>query len=175
MWADDNMSTTSRGLTLLLGLIKGWALLGGLVLLAVVFMTTYSALASFLISKPFPGDFELTQMGVAVAAFAFLPYCQLSFANVSADIFTAGVSQATARNLNRLGSLVALCFSLLLIWRMYAGLLDYQTYLEITAILQIPLWYAFVPTLFSLLLMVLASLLTLRYPLGSDDSPLHHI
>lgn len=175
MWADKSMSTTSRGVILLLGLIKGWALFGGLVLLAVVCMTTYSAMASYLISKPFPGDFELTQMGVAIAAFAFLPYCQLSFANVSADIFTTGVSPATARNLNRLGSLIALTFSLLLIWRMYAGLLDYQTYREVTTILQIPLWYAFVPTLFSLLLLVLASLLTLRYPLGSNNSPLQHI
>ncbi|MDH5354517.1 MAG: TRAP transporter small permease [Gammaproteobacteria bacterium] len=169
------MSTTSRGLTLLLGLIKGWALLGGLVLLAVVCMTTYSAMAGFLISKPFPGDFELTQMGVAISAFAFLPYCQISFANVSADIFTSGVSPATERNLNRLGSLIALAFSLLLIWRMFVGLQDYQTYLEITAILQIPLWYAFVPTLFSLFLLILASLLTLRYPLGSNNSPLQHI
>ena len=99
----------------------------------------------------------------------------MSFANVSADIFTAGVSPTTARNLNRLGSLVALFFSLLLFWRMYAGMLDYQTYLEVTTILQIPLWYAFVPTLFSLLLLILASLLTLRYPLGSDDSPLLHL
>ena len=77
MWA-DNSSVYSRGLGLLLRLIKAWALLGGFLLLAVVLMTTYSAAAGFLISRPFPGDFELTQMGVAVAAFAFLPYCQLS-------------------------------------------------------------------------------------------------
>ena len=171
MWA-DNSSVYSRGLGLLLRLIKAWALLGGFLLLAVVLMTTYSAAAGFLISRPFPGDFELTQMGVAVAAFAFLPYCQLSFANVSADIFTTGASQRTVQNLNRLGSLIALVFSALLIWRTYAGLLDYQEYLELTTILQIPLWYAFVPTLFSLLLLLIASLITLRYPNGSVDSPL---
>ena len=74
-----------------------------------------------------------------------------------------------------LGSLIALFFSLLLIWRMYEGLLDYQTYLEVTTILQIPLWYAFVPTLFSLFLLVLASLLTLRYPQGSKNSPIQYL
>lgn len=169
------MFAYSRGLDLLLTLIKAWALLGGFLLLAVVLMTTYSALAGFLISKPFPGDFELTQMGVAVAAFAFLPYCQLTFSNVSADIFTAGVSTTTVRNLNRLGSLIALVFSAFLIWRTYAGMLDYQTYLELTTILQIPLWYAFVPTLFSLFLLLIASLITLRYPLGSSNSPLTEI
>ena len=166
------MFAYSRVLDLLLTIIKAWALLGGFLLLAVVLMTTYSALAGFLISKPFPGDFELTQMGVAVAAFAFLPYCQLTFSNVSADIFTARASTTTVRNLNRLGSLIALVFSALLIWRTYAGMLDYQTYLELTTILQIPLWYAFVPTLFSLFLLFIASLITLRYPQGSSHSPL---
>ena len=171
MWA-DNSSVYSRGLGLLLNLIKFWALLGGFLLLAVVLMTTYSAAAGFLISRPFPGDFELTQMGLAVAAFAFLPYCQLTFANVSADIFTTGASPRTVLNLNRLGSLIALFFSGLLIWRTYAGMLDYQTYLELTTILQIPIWYAFVPTLFSLLLLFIASLITLCYPQGSINSPL---
>jgi len=171
MWA-GNSSTYSRGLGLLLSLIKFWALLGGFLLLAVVLMTAYSAAAGFLISKPFPGDFELTQMGVAVAVFAFLPYCQLTFSNVSADIFTARASPTTVWNLNRLGSVIALLFSGLLIWRTYAGMLDYQTYLELTTILQIPLWYAFVPTLFSLLLLFIASLITLRYPQGSINSPL---
>ena len=70
-------------------LIEGWALFGGMILLLLVIMTTYSAAAGFLIATPFSGDFELTEMGVAVASFAFLPYCQLTFANVSADVFTA--------------------------------------------------------------------------------------
>jgi len=171
----DNLSAYSRGLSLLLSLIKTWALLGGLLLLAVVLMTTYSAVAGFIISKPFPGDFELTEMGVAVAAFAFLPYCQLTFSNVSADIFTARARPPMVRTLNRLGSLIAVFFSGLLIWRMYEGMLDYQTYLEFTTILQIPLWYAFVPTLFSLLLLLIAALITLRYPYGSLNSPLSEI
>jgi len=162
-------------LGLLLALIRGWALLGGCLLLGVVLMTTYSAFSGFAFAKPFPGDFELTQMGVAVAAFAFLPYCQLSFANVSADIFTARASPAVIRWLDRLGSLIAMLFSALLIWRTWAGMIDYQTYLEVTTILELPIWYAFVPTLVSLVLLFVASLITLRYPQGSIDSPLRGI
>ncbi|MEK9725330.1 MAG: hypothetical protein VW405_17875, partial [Rhodospirillaceae bacterium] len=64
-------------------LIAGWALLGGLVLLAVVLINAYSIVTAALINKPFPGDFELTEMGVAVASFCFLPYCQLTGANVT--------------------------------------------------------------------------------------------
>jgi len=162
-------------MALLLRIICGWAFCGGLLLIAVVLMTTYSATAGFLINKPFPGDFELTEMGVAIAAFMFLPYCQITFANVSADIFTASAGPRLIKNLSRLGSIMALAFSLLLIWRMFAGLLDYQTYLEITAILQIPLWYAFVPSLISLCLLAIAAVITFIYPQNHTDSPLSTI
>ena len=153
-------------------LIVGWALLGGMILLLIVLMTTYSAAAGFLIAAPFPGDFELTEMGLAVASFTFLPYCQLTFANVSADVFTAKMKPAKVRFLNRFGSLVAAAFSILLFWRMYDGLLDYQIYLETTTILQIPIWFAFLPALFSLLLLLLSSLITFVHPDGVPETTL---
>ena len=153
-----------RPVALVARLIQWWAMLGGLLLLVIVLMTSYSAVAGFLFASPFPGDFELTEMGIAIAAFCFLPWCQLANANVSADIFTSGASHATVRRLNRLGSLIALGFSILLLWRMYEGMKDYQTYVELTAILQIPIWYAFVPVLFSLVLLIIAALITLIHP-----------
>lgn len=167
------LNPPATALQWLVRLIHVWALLGGVVLLAVVLMTTVSAITGFLLASPFPGDFELTEMGVAIAAFAFLPYCQLTFSNVSADIFTQKAGPTVNRWLSRLGSLIAFIFSLLLIWRMFDGLKDYQTYLETTTILQIPIWYAFVPTLGSLGLLALAAVVTLIYPEGGD-SPAPH-
>ncbi len=142
--------------------IEGWALLGGLVLLGVALMTTWSATSGVLLRRPLPGDFELTEMLVAVAAFAFLPYCQLMNANVTADIFTARAGPRTVAAFTLLSALIALGFSALLIWRMYDGLLDYRQYVETTAILRIPIWYAYVPALVSLALLVIACALTLR-------------
>ncbi|MGA0126242.1 MAG: TRAP transporter small permease, partial [bacterium] len=104
--------------------------------------------------------------------YAFLPYCQLTFANVSADVFTAKMKPAKVRFLSRVGSLVAAAFSILLIWRMYEGLLDYQMYLETTTILQVPIWYAFVPSIFSLLLLLLAALITFIHPDGVPEPSL---
>ena len=103
-------------------------------------------------------------MCVAVAAFMFLPYCQLTFAHVSADIFTSKASDRLVRLLSRAGSVLALAFSLLLVSRTYEGLLDYQTYLETTTILQIPIWYAFVPAILSLALWAVAAVITLIFP-----------
>ena len=75
--------------------IELWALLGGGVLCAVVLINVYSTVMGALFSAPFPGDFEMTEVGIAVAVFAFLPYCQITGANVTADIFTARASART--------------------------------------------------------------------------------
>ena len=145
--------------------VELWALLGGLLLLCVALMTTWSASSGVLLSRPLPGEVELTEMLVAVAVFMFLPYCQLTGANVTADIFTARASDRTVALLGVLSALTALAFSALLIWRMYEGLLDYREYVETTTILHIPIWYAYVPALASLALLVGAALASMSQAL----------
>lgn len=142
-------------------LVTAWAIVGGILLLAVVLVNVISVVGSALFDKPFPGDFELTEVGVCVAAFSFLPYCQITGSNVSADIFTQGASERWLAIFGFFGSLTALLFSGLLMWRMYAGMLDQKAYDYTTAILQIPHWMAFVPILISLALLMVASLLTI--------------
>lgn len=141
--------------------IVGWAIAGGMLLLVVVCINVFSVLGSALFGKPFPGDFEMTEVGVCVAVFSFLPYCQLTGSNVSADLFTSGASRRTLSVFTFFGSLTALLFSCLLLWRMYAGMLDQKTYGYTTAILQFPHWMAFVPILVSLTLLVVASFMTM--------------
>ncbi len=142
-------------------LITAWALVGGCVLLAVVAVNAWSIIAAAVINTPFPGDFELTEMGAAIAVFCFLPYCQLTKSNVTADVFTVKASDGHVAMMSISAALIAILFSGLLLWRMYHGLQDYREYSEFTAILQIPLWWAFVPALLSLALLLVASLITL--------------
>lgn len=142
--------------------IELWALVGGLVLLGVALMSTWSATSGVVFGKPLPGDFELVEMLVAVAVFMFLPYCQQTGANVTADLFTAGAGPRTVAALGLLAALVAVAFSVLLLWRMYEGLLDYRQYVETTTILRIPVWYAYIPALASLALLALAALISVR-------------
>ena len=156
---------------LLLRLTEAWALLGGLLLLAIALMTAYSSGAGWLIGKPLPGDVELVEMLTAVSVFMFLPYCQISGANVTADLFTAGASKRTVAVLELLGAVVALAFSVLLLWRMYEGLLDYRQYVETTTILKIPIWSAYLPALASLALLAVAAVASVRSALYRARHP----
>ena len=140
--------------------IEMWAILGGLVLLGIALMTTWSAASGFFFKAPLRGEFELTEMFVAISVFMFLPYCQLTGANVTADIFTARAGPRTIAVLNLLSALVALAFGVVLLWRMYYGMLDYQKYVETTTNLGIPIWYAYVPALMSLVMLAIASLIS---------------
>ncbi len=137
-------------------IVTVWALLGGGLLLVVVTINVLAVVGSA-IGVPLPGDVELTEMGVAIAVFAFLPYCQMIDANVTADIFTAGAGPRMLAALRALASLIALLFAAILVWRMYEGMLDQRQYNYITTILQIPVWWAFVPILVSLLLLIVAA------------------
>jgi TRAP-type C4-dicarboxylate transport system permease small subunit len=152
-------------------IITAWALFGGLVLVAVVAVNAYSIIAGAMINKPFSGDFELTEMGAAIAAFCFLPYCQLTGSNVSADIFTYNARPRTVAVMSLLAAVVALLFSGLLLWRMSHGLSDYIEYSEVTGILSIPIWWSFIPALFSLVLLAVASLITLLEAIQSASKP----
>lgn len=146
-------------------IVTAWAILGGGLLLLVVLVNVGAVMAA-IAGLSLPGDFELTEMGVAVAAFAFLPYCQLTRSNVTADIFTQTIGPRFIAFLNLLASAVALGFSLLLLWRMLAGLQDQKLYNYETSILQIPVWLAYIPVLISLALLALAAATTLKRDLN---------
>ncbi|GHA55751.1 hypothetical protein GCM10008927_21830 [Amylibacter ulvae] len=157
----DTVNETAGPMGPVARFIQGWALAGGVVLLLVVLMNAYSVIGS-MFGAPFAGDFEMTQMGVAIAAFAFLPYCQISGSHVTADIFTSNASPVWIARFELLASIVAFAFACLLIWRMYAGMLNQKEYDYTTTILLVPHWWAFIPILMSLALWICASLITLR-------------
>ena len=155
------MPNSSLFTNLLRSLVTIWALVGGLILLLIVFLNVFSIIGNIFL-KPLAGDFELTKIGVAVAIFCFLPYCQLYRQNVTAEIFTSWVNEKTRLLLNLIASILAFLFSILLVWRMFEGMLDQKAYNYTTTILQFPIWITYIPVLLSLFLLVGASLMTLK-------------
>jgi len=145
---------------LLRGIIRIWALAGGLIIALLVLITAASALSNLLFNAPFSGEYELAKHFVGIAIFTFLPYCQLSGANVTVDIFTQGFGPRAKGAMALLSSLLAAAFAILLLRQMSLGFGDYIRYPEETAALHIRLWTAFPPILVSLALLLVASLLT---------------
>src|SRR5205809_7416 len=83
----------SRWIAYLRAAIRGWALLGGAIILGLVLITAASALSNLFLGAPFSGEYELAKHFVGIAIFTFLPYCQLTGANVTVDIFTERMSR----------------------------------------------------------------------------------
>ncbi len=144
-------------------LAAAWALLGGAVLLAIVAVNVVEVASSATAAHTgrFAGAVELTSMLAAVAAFCFLPWAQITGANVTADIFTARAGPRTVAVLQALAAVAAAGFCLVLTWRMAEGLSDQRARGLATTILGLPVWPAYALAVGSLALTALAALVTL--------------
>ena len=76
----------------LLRLVTYLAICGGLVIVVIVFINFISIAGRTIFGKPLTGDFELVEIGCAVAMFSFLPLCQFKNGNVIVDFFTINLS-----------------------------------------------------------------------------------
>lgn len=141
-------------------IIRYWALLGGIILVALVLITAASAISNLIFDKPIQGDYEMTKHFIAIAVFCFLPYCQMTGANVTVDIFTEGMSERAKSAMLAFSSLFAMIFAVVLLRQMSFGFMGYIRFPETTATLHIPLWTAFPPALISLVLLFVAAVLT---------------
>src|SRR3569832_1250659 len=72
----------------LFALCKLFALLGGLLFLALLAMSIVSIVGRKLFSAPVVGDIELMQMGTAVASAALLGYCEMTGKHLRVDFYT---------------------------------------------------------------------------------------
>jgi hypothetical protein len=143
---------------------RGMALLGGLVLVALVALTTVSiagrlgntlghsdfvenalpALADALkLLGPINGDYELVEAGVAIAIFAFFPWCFLNRGNATVDIFTAFLPLRAQNALGALWEAVFLVAMGVITWRLYVGMSDKMRYGETTFQMEMPVWWGY--------------------------------
>ena len=139
------------------GLAVGFALGGALVLAAMALMSTASILGRWLLSRPIPGDYELSQLGIAIAVAAFLPYCTLRGGHVLVDFLTARAPARLRAALDAAGSIAIAAVGFLVAWRLALGMADLRQYGETTMVLAIPTWYAYVPMVASFALLGLVA------------------
>ena len=119
----------------------GIVLLVGIALISVISITGRALIGIGL--KPVPGDFELVEIGAALAVFCFLPWTHLSRSHAVVDIVWAVLPQWIKPPLIALTDLLMLLVWMLLIWRMGVATLDYYDNGETSFILLLPVWYGY--------------------------------
>lgn len=147
-------------------LSRGSAVIGGIVLLILIVLSTLSivgrelsklghkladgewmtGLGNALVASgvdEINGTYELTEAGVAFAIFAFLPVCQFYGAHATVDVFT---SRLPSRVLGWLRAFWEVVLSVIIIFitlRLYDGMLRYLGNGETTLFLQFPVWWSY--------------------------------
>jgi TRAP-type C4-dicarboxylate transport system permease small subunit len=116
------------------------ALVGGAIAIAVALIVVASILGRWLFSTPIPGDFELAQMGTAIAVFAFLPYCQIMRGNIVVDTFTMRLPARIRGRMDSIWDSVYAAAMALVAACLTRGTLDTFASHEVSMVLRIPIW-----------------------------------
>lgn len=124
------------------------AYLGAAVLILLTVATCLSIIGRALVPLdigigPIRGIYDFTEVFVAAAVFAFLPWCQYNRGHAAVDLFTPYFPRIMNRGLDVLIDLGMLTIAIVGAWRLYLGMLDKFSYGETTLIAQIPVGYAY--------------------------------
>lgn len=106
----------------MLGLAKGLAYCGGFILVFLSVMTVISVVGRYLVGyglSPIKGDFEMVEMGCAVAIFAFMPLAQMKRAHVTVDIFISALPSRAQCFLGLIGDILIAVVSYVMVWRFW--------------------------------------------------------
>lgn len=150
----------------MMGLARFMAILGGLMLTALILLTCVSILGRILNGffhgdfmesiapgfsqwaldmgvGPVNGDFELVEAGVAFAIFAFIPLCQITAGHASVDIVVSQFPIKWSRFLRMVTDLIFAAVLVLIAWKLFDGMSSKMRYGDTTFLLQFPIWWAY--------------------------------
>ena len=119
------------------------AYLGGAVVAALGLMSAVSIIGRSALGQPIAGDFELVEIGIAVAGSLFLPYCQAMRGHIVVDFFTLRARQDTIRWLDRAGAFLLAAMMLAIGWRSVIAALDQFRSGEVSMVLGFPGWMGY--------------------------------
>lgn len=124
------------------------ALLGGAVLLVLTALNCVSIAGRALVSfdlgfGPIRGIYDMTEIGMAAAVFAFLPWAMLKDAHARVDLFRGAIPSKLDQVFDLVFQIAMGAVAALIAWRLYLGMQDKLSYGETTLIAQIPVWQGY--------------------------------
>ena len=142
-------------------LVECWALLGGLILLVIVLVTSLNVTA-FSLDRlarlggagipALPGYEDFVRLAISAGALMFLPLCQFRRGHVVVDLIWGYLPQAAIVWLDRLGLLSMAAMALYLAGWMVVGAIETCADGVLSPVLGWPEWPFYLPGIVSLLL-----------------------
>jgi TRAP-type C4-dicarboxylate transport system permease small subunit len=121
-----------------------FAYAGGAVVAAIGIMSAVSIIGRALWSKPITGDFELVEIGIAIAGSLFLAYCQITAGNIFVDIFTIRASDRAKKGMDCFGALLMGTMFTLVGWRCALGMTEIRHSGETSMLMGFPIWIGYI-------------------------------
>jgi TRAP-type C4-dicarboxylate transport system permease small subunit len=118
------------------------AVLGGLLAVCIAILVVSSVIGRWLYNSPINGDFELVQMGTAVAVFCYLPLCQARRGNIVVDTFTGWLPHRVVDAIDAFWDLVYAGVMGLISVCLITGTLEHYRSGQTTMLLQLIIWPA---------------------------------
>lgn len=153
-------------------LVKYWALLGGLLLLTIIFVTAYNVtmfgadkLATALFDKDvtgFSGYEEYVRMAISCVALMFFPWCHLRDGHVSVDILYHRFPDWMKVGVNVLNQVLIIIMCIFLVTYMWDGMFEVKADGIITTVLGWSEWPFYIPGMISLVLWALVAVVRLQ-------------
>ncbi|MFT0531553.1 TRAP transporter small permease [Castellaniella hirudinis] len=165
-YTGTELAQGSRGWAVLSRTATLLALAGGLLFILLVLMSLVSIVGRKLGFGSILGDVELMQVGTAVAAAAFFPYCTLVGDHLRVDIFTEKLPVAVKGVMDAICEFLLGAVVLLLAWRTALSALHLEETGDYTTLLALPIWIPVALLVPSLLLMVACCAWRVRAALG---------
>lgn len=127
---------------------KTLAFAGGIALIIIIILNVISIIGRALVPldigvSPILGIYDITEIGMAVAIFSFLPLAQFNDAHAKVDLFVGFMSRKVNAALELFFNIAMLLVATIGTHRLFLGGQDKFSYGETTLIAQIPVWYGY--------------------------------
>lgn len=124
-----------RALRLAEGLL---GLMAAILLMAMMLVTAVDVFGRYLLSRPLPGAYELTEIMLALAVFIGVPLVCLNEENITVTLLTERLPRGVRRLLAGIVTLACAAILGLVAWQLAAHSRQLASYGEVTVFLRVP-------------------------------------
>ena len=141
-------------------------LAGGAILLAVAALVVASVAGRYFFNAPVVGDFELVEMGMAIAILLAFPYAHLSGTNLVAEFFTNAMGERGKLALDAVADAVFAVVAGAFTWRLTLGAWHKFEERDTTMLIQIPVWIGYALAVLAMAVLTMVCLVRLADEIG---------